>query len=33
MKNPFAPNGVTSSKIIYKLEKKEFGNLIKECNN
>lgn len=33
MKNPFAPNGVTSSKIIYKLAKKEFGNSIKKSNS
>lgn len=33
MKNPFAPNGVTSSKIIYRLAKEEFGNSIKENNS
>lgn len=29
MKNPFSPNGVTSSKIIYRLAKEEFGDSIK----
>lgn len=33
MKNPFAPNGVSSIKIIYKLAKKEFGDTIKESNS
>lgn len=30
MKNPFAPNGVTSSKIIYTLAKEKFGDVIRE---
>lgn len=33
MKNPFLPNGVTSSKIINKLAKEEFGNAIRENNS
>ncbi len=33
MKNPFSPNGITSSKIIYRLAKEEFGNSIKENNS
>lgn len=33
MKNPLSPNGVTSSKIIYKLAKEEFGNLIRESES
>lgn len=33
MNNPFAPNGVTSSKIIYKLAKEEFGDAIKDNNS
>lgn len=30
MKNPFLPNGVTPAKIIYRLAKKDFGEIIKE---
>lgn len=33
MKNPFAPNGITAIKIIYKLAKLEFGEAIKESND
>lgn len=33
MKNPFAPNGIRSIKIIFKLAKLEFGEAIKESNN
>lgn len=33
VKNPFAPNGIITSKIIYKFAKEEFGNIIKESNS
>ena len=33
MKNPFAPNGITSQKIIYNLAKEEFGGQVKESNS
>lgn len=33
MKNPFSPNGVTSSKIIYRLAKEEFGDSIKKSDS
>lgn len=33
MKNPFAPNGITSSKIIYKLAREEFGDLIRSSKS
>ena len=33
MKNPFSPNGVTSSKIIYRLAKEEFGDAINDNNS
>jgi len=33
MKNPFAPNGITSSKIIYTLAREEFGELIQKSRS
>ena len=33
MKNPFAPNGITSQKIMYNLAKEEFRKQIKESNS
>ena len=33
MRNPFAPNGIKSTKIIYRLAQKEFGNAIKASSS
>lgn len=33
MKNPFLPNGVTPSKIIYRLAQDDFGDIIREHDN
>ena len=33
MKTIFCPNGMTSSEVIMKLAKDEFGNQIKDCNS
>lgn len=33
MKNPFAPNGVTSTKIICELAREEFGDIINKSAN
>lgn len=33
MRNPFVPNGIKSTKIIYRLAQKEFGNAIKASSS